>query len=140
VAPAEVHVHAVAVVRERGELGDANERTLAVRSDGVRRREKRARGARRDAGTTEGGRANRCDEASATRREKDDDERAGGAARGTSDDLPDGRAPRVLLLLIRSAAKTSRVCHFCITREDRRERGRLSRAADERRFDSDVFF
>jgi len=47
----------------------------------------------------------------------------------------------LVLLLIRSAAKTSPVCHyFCITREDRRERARLSRAADERRFDSAVFF
>lgn len=97
--------------------------------------ERRARAERR-------GRANRCDKASATRREKDDDERAGGAARAGRPmiylRLP--RAPRVLLL-IRSAAKTSPVCHyFCITREDRRERARLSRAADERRFDSAVFF
>lgn len=91
------------------------------------------------------GRANRCDEASATRREKDDDERAGGAARAAGPPMnyqQTARAPRYLLLLIvRSAAKTSRIlCHFCITREDRRERARLSRAADERRFDSAVFF
>jgi len=46
----------------------------------------------------------------------------------------------LVLLLIRSAAKTSRVCHFCITLEDRQERARLSRAADERRFDSAIFF